>query len=177
MGGLEVRCTLNDEYINLAIPMIQVMLDLLVLELKAGRVNEYFIQAMSAIFDPKASIHEYYFQMTKEEVKAYQPFLEHEGDPIANPREQNRRRGDHNMGYGRDDMDDDDYGGRGGGRGGRGDGGRDREEEVKLEQTIPHQKPGSDVVVYCLPRENICVSRRAIDLLNYFGLIGGFQKV
>ena len=55
---------------------------------------------------------------------------------------------------------------------------RDRnQQEVILDGIIPHKREGSDVVIYCLPRTQASTSRRFIDLLNYFGSIGGFELV
>ena len=48
-------------------------------------------------------------------------------------------------------------------------------QEHKLDNLIDHQTEGSDVVVYCLPREHTNSSRRYIDLLNHFSKIGGLK--
>ena len=50
-------------------------------------------------------------------------------------------------------------------------------KEVRLDQKIEHRPEGSDTVIYCLPRAHSCAGRRCIDLMNYFGNIGGFQQV
>ena len=108
-------------------------------------------------------------------IEAYQPMQEHKNDPCHRPFEDSGGRG----GRGRRPYDDDD------GRGGRGrrpydddDDDFDRPDSTKkpvvLDTVIKHKDPDSNVVIYCLPRTGICQSRRCIDLINYFGNLGGF---
>ena len=91
-------------------------------------------------------------------IEEYQPSQEHKSDPCYKPFENSGGRGRRP-----NDDDEDDYDRPG-----------QSKPEVKLDTVIKHKTPGSDLVIYCLPRPNICQSRRCIDLINYFGNLSGF---
>ena len=50
-------------------------------------------------------------------------------------------------------------------------------ENCLLDELVPYAKEGDKERTYCFPREKVSISTKFIEMINYFGNTGGFERI